>query len=305
MMQTLHSLAKTALKEYGKETQDLHDIAKTRQDRSIWPTGGQYEWFCVQLLYCLVRKLKPELMVEVATSSGYSTVITGMAMKRNGRGTLHTFELVEPVAKAAQKNFERFKVDAQIQLHVGDAQQEIKKVAHLEKTSICFLDGLHDAWFFRWFCKAVVQQASDHALFHVHDVLPRDARVRFIDTPGRNPIMDFKKWVSDWPLGKGLPKRIYPTVMAPTQPGELPYMDGNWNEEAVLVNLLADSIPEQEKLYAHRWAEMYLKQGSRDFDSQSVEHRDSFGKPFEWNDAFWCKAGAMKKSFAAFHKDKI
>jgi len=299
----LHDIAKAALKEYGEEAQELRSLAEGRQDRSIWPTGGQYEWFSAQLLYSLVRAVKPALMVEVATSSGYSTVITGLALKKNGRGVLHTFEMDEPVAAAAQRNFGRFGVASQVVLHMGDATKEIAKVQGIEKAGICFLDGLHDAWFFRWFFTAVVSQAADDALFHVHDVLPREARVRFRDTPGRSPWMDLKKWVSDWAMGKGLPKRLYPTVMAPTHAGELPYMDGNWNEEAVLVNLLADHIEEGQKIYAHRWAGQGLAQGSRDFDRLSEDHRDSFGRPFEWNDAFWCQAGAMKRAYRVFHGD--
>jgi hypothetical protein len=298
---TLHDIAQAALREYGAEAQELRPLAEGRQDRSIWPTGGQYEWFSAQLLYCLVRAVKPSLMVEVATSSGYSTVITGLALKRNGQGVVHTFELDAPVAAAAARNFTRFQVAGQVELHVGDATQEIAKVQGIEKASICFLDGLHDAWFFRWFFKDVVSKAADDALLHVHDVLPRDARVRFRDTPGRSPWMDLKKWVSDWALGRGLPKRLYPTVMAPTRPGELAYMDGNWNEEAVLVNLLADHIEEGQKIYAHRWASQGLGQGARDFDRFSQDHRDSFGRPFEWNDAFWCQAGAMKRAYQVFH----
>ena len=43
---------------------------------------------------------------------------------------------------------------------------------------ILFLDSLHSESFARWFIESFVLTASEETLFHMHDILPRHARVR-------------------------------------------------------------------------------------------------------------------------------
>jgi len=49
-----------ALKAYRNELPKLRTIADMRYDRMTFPTTGQYDWFCAQVLYALIRHRRPE-----------------------------------------------------------------------------------------------------------------------------------------------------------------------------------------------------------------------------------------------------
>jgi len=59
----------------------------------------------LDLLYALVRALKPKLAVETGTFSGLSSTYIARAMKENGRGRLITCEMDLLVCESARKRF--------------------------------------------------------------------------------------------------------------------------------------------------------------------------------------------------------
>lgn len=75
-------LFEAAIRDYGAECDTLRPLAEARYDTAIFPTTGQYDWFSGQALYCLVRHRKPEAVVEISTSSGYSTLFMGLALRK-------------------------------------------------------------------------------------------------------------------------------------------------------------------------------------------------------------------------------
>jgi len=90
--QTLIDEIALAVSIYSDELPSLMAIADLQYDRTTFPTTGQYDWFCAQVLYALIRDREPEQIIEVSMSSGYSTLITAMALKKNGHGVIDTFE---------------------------------------------------------------------------------------------------------------------------------------------------------------------------------------------------------------------
>jgi hypothetical protein len=65
-----------AVSLYGEETECLRFLPENRYNRDIFPSGGQYDWFSGQLLYCLVRHLKPVRVIEISPGSGYTSLFS-------------------------------------------------------------------------------------------------------------------------------------------------------------------------------------------------------------------------------------
>lgn len=73
----------------------------------------------LQVLFKLIR---PQKVLEIGTSIGYSTVSMASIVKEYS-GKITTIERDERVAEQAIKNFERFGVSENIDVKVGDAQE--------------------------------------------------------------------------------------------------------------------------------------------------------------------------------------
>lgn len=88
-----------------------------------------------QLLYGLVRALRPEVLLEVGTSYGYSTLHLAQACKDNAYGHVHTVEINRERRAAASQNF----VDNDVYGYVSTYD----KIPELERVDFAFLDAMH------------------------------------------------------------------------------------------------------------------------------------------------------------------
>lgn len=152
---TVKDIIVRAISEHGKEVDAVGFIPELRYDRSVFRSGGQYDWFSGQLLFCLIRNLRPSQVVEISCSSGYSSLFIATALARNQAGTLHTFELSLANASSALKNFHRFGVNHVINLYLGDARKTIRHI-DMQGTDLLFLDSLHTTDFARWYLEELV-----------------------------------------------------------------------------------------------------------------------------------------------------
>lgn len=179
----LSDLADKAIKSFHKETEGLNFLPDNRYNRSFFPTKGQYNWFEGQLLYCLIRYTRAKKVIEISTASGYSTLFMALALQKNKAGKIYTFENDIKALKAAETNFRRYRVQKYIKIYPGDATINISKIKDIENFDIFFLDSLHTQEFAEWFIVSTVLKAKPEALFHMHDIMPIDARVRMFDGP--------------------------------------------------------------------------------------------------------------------------
>ena len=76
----------------------------------------------------LVRKAKPELVVECGTALGYSGLWIARELKAAGRGKLITIEIDPQRAKQAQAAFRKAGLEEFITVRVGDARQVVKSI---------------------------------------------------------------------------------------------------------------------------------------------------------------------------------
>ncbi len=304
MTTPLIQVFEAAIREHHAERAVLRSLAAARYDRTIFPTTGQYDWFSGQALYCLVRHIRPEAIVEISTSSGYSTLFMGLALKRNGKGEIRTFEMDPKAAAAAEKNFRRWDVDAFVRLHVGDARKNVTARTGSD-ASILFLDSLHSEGFARWFLESLVASPPAGALFHMHDIMPPDARVRKFGGPPF-PAARKKSVFGRWkdairgraPSDEELPQSAK-AVFPPDAANPLPTYDGNDTTEAVFGNRLAAKLGAGDKVYCHHAADRFPELGPREFDRAVVGRQDGRGRPLEWNESLWAYADRVAEAYAS------
>jgi predicted O-methyltransferase YrrM len=77
-----------------------------------------------RMLQVLITLAKPQRILEIGTSVGFSTVSMAKAVKAYG-GKITTIEFDAKVAEQAKKNFEREMVSDQIEVRIGDARDII------------------------------------------------------------------------------------------------------------------------------------------------------------------------------------
>ena len=124
-----------------------------------------------ELLYLLVREVKPNVVVEISPCHGYSTGYILSALTDNGHGKLFSYEIQaevqgQPIADLIAANLSS-KVDpTRLEVVVGDARD-----AKIPDCELLFLDSCHEAYFAAWFFSGLV---SKPRLVFVHDVLIHD-----------------------------------------------------------------------------------------------------------------------------------
>ena len=89
-------------------------------------------------LQVLLRIIRPQRVLEIGTSIGYSTVSMASIVKEYG-GKITTVEYDEHVAEHAVNNFRRLGVLENIDVKIGDAQEIIPKMES-EKFDVIFQD---------------------------------------------------------------------------------------------------------------------------------------------------------------------
>src|SRR5438552_8793342 len=87
----------------------------------------------------LIRKARPEIVVEIGTAIGYSGLWIADTLRELKRGRLLTFEEDPDRVQEARRNFERAGVAEWITQYQGDARELVKEVTG--PIDLLFLDG--------------------------------------------------------------------------------------------------------------------------------------------------------------------
>ena len=110
-------------------------------------------------LYCLVRLLRPELVVETGSYIGYSACCIGQALEDNGQGMLHAFDMFDDTEKyespavglcknrleGCRKHLEAAGLGHRVIFHQGDSSTNIKETFKDREPCLdmAFVDGDH------------------------------------------------------------------------------------------------------------------------------------------------------------------
>lgn len=119
----VHSKEELWPKKISKEMQYLLKEMETQSSRywSVPKKDGQF-------LNFFIRTMKAKQVLEVGTSQGYSAIWMGLALKETG-GHLTTIEIERSRFELAQKNINRAGLSQLTKLILGDAHQEITRLA--------------------------------------------------------------------------------------------------------------------------------------------------------------------------------
>lgn len=107
-IESLYEKSKLTQKQYTEAT-ELKDFGPVVDDD------------VARMLQVLITLVKPQRILEIGTSVGFSTVSMANAVKTYG-GKITTIEIDPEVARQAVKNFEREGVKEQIEVRIGEAR---------------------------------------------------------------------------------------------------------------------------------------------------------------------------------------
>lgn len=116
---------------------DKYEIYGDAAPLAISPSEGE-------VLYFLVRLLRPQCVVEFGSSHGISTIYLAAALDHNGAGRLVTTEIRAAKAEAARKNLTRAGLIGAVDLRLGDARESLAEIEGL--VDLAFLDGRNDLY---------------------------------------------------------------------------------------------------------------------------------------------------------------
>ena len=156
----------------------LEDIANNQRFRNVPMHDGR-------LLRIMTHGINAQHVVELGTSTGYSGIWFGLALKETG-GKLTTYEIDAGRARTARENFERAKMQEIINLVEGDAHEEVKKLSG--KIDLIFLDADKDGYID--YLNKLMPLLRPGGLIMAHNINPRMADPDFMKAITTNPNLE-------------------------------------------------------------------------------------------------------------------
>lgn len=108
--------------------------------------GGGYavELEVGELLYGLVRSIKPVMVVETGTHKGYSTLLIASALEANGAGHLHTVDEIDYGVSAVLLHY---RLSTRVTFVKGDSAVVLTELAKKGPIDFLWLDADHGTEF--------------------------------------------------------------------------------------------------------------------------------------------------------------
>ncbi len=138
-----------------------------------------------RVLRQLTEAVGAKRIVEIGTSSGYSTIWLAMAARANG-GKVFTHEIDPEKVKLATANFKMAGVDDVITIIEGDAHETIKQ--HKEPIDVLFFDAEKKGYLD--YLKQLLPLVRPGGLIFGHDMHGRMPDPRYMEAITSNPNLD-------------------------------------------------------------------------------------------------------------------
>jgi len=148
-------------KKYAGE---LHELEKCWDKHEGFVGYGFFESY---IAYCIVREFKPTRIFEIAPACGFSTYPMALALKRNGRGKVFSFERNEEYLKIYRNNMKKNGLTEFTEPILGDARIEVKRYLS-EPVDVLFMDGDHSDTFAKWYLNNLLPKTR--MWMQVHDI---------------------------------------------------------------------------------------------------------------------------------------
>jgi predicted O-methyltransferase YrrM len=160
---------------YRKYADDL--AAARNAQRALLAPGGprlrpKLDDIEAELTYLLVRHHRPQLVAEIGTFHGWSTTWLLRALRDNGAGELHSYDIIDH----ARRSVPAALAEGRWTFRHGDVRE-----ADLapDRIDYLFVDAAHTAGFARWYTRELFERLRAGTPVSVHDVYHRRRAGRF------------------------------------------------------------------------------------------------------------------------------
>jgi predicted O-methyltransferase YrrM len=133
----------------------------------------------------MTRSMNARKVVEIGTSTGYSGIWIGLALKETG-GRLTTYEIDPGRAATARENFKRAGMDDVITLVEGDAHQQVAKLEG--PIDMIFLDADKEGYVD--YLKKLLPKLRPGGLVLAHNINPRMADPNYMKAITTDPNLE-------------------------------------------------------------------------------------------------------------------
>lgn len=144
-------------------------LRQVREEQRAYLTGhdrakAQLDDIEAELTYLMLRDRTPSTVVEIGCLHGWSTTWMLRALRDNGHGTLHSFDLID----RAPRNVPDDLADGRWEFHHGDIRDNRRELP--ADIDYLFIDAAHSAGFARWYIEHVFPMIPAGTPVSVHDV---------------------------------------------------------------------------------------------------------------------------------------
>lgn len=160
---------------YRKYTSDLAAVVEQQRSFLASNTGTvtpQLDDLEAEITYLLLREHRPQHVVEIGTFYGWSTTWLLSALRDNGTGHMHSFDMVDHVRRTvpAELSTDRWT------FHQGDVKENLDALP--ADTDYLFIDADHGKRFGQWYVENLFPRMTSGIPVSVHDVYHgRGARI--------------------------------------------------------------------------------------------------------------------------------
>jgi len=155
----------TVVRLYRTYADDLRAAREAQRElRHQYPLKPKLDDIESELTYLALRAVRPAEVVEIGSFHGWSTTWILRALRDNGSGHLHTFDLVDHATRTVPPALsgERWTF-----VH-GDVRKQLHRLP--PRPGYLFVDAAHTAGFARWYTRRLLPRLADGTPVSVHDV---------------------------------------------------------------------------------------------------------------------------------------
>jgi predicted O-methyltransferase YrrM len=153
---------------------------KLRYGRSLSPAFDDLE---SEILYLLLRIEQPEVVVEISPSGGWSTSWILHALRDNGHGHLHSFDIVSD----STRNLPSDLTSGRWTFSQGDVRTSSKIP---DRIDFLFLDSDHTAEFADWYIGMLIRRLPPYVVVVIDDIFSQGRRKDLTPTEASR-VLDF------------------------------------------------------------------------------------------------------------------
>ncbi|MGP3998627.1 class I SAM-dependent methyltransferase [Streptomyces sp. 8N706] len=150
--------------KYENDLREVRDAQRNFLQERGKSMKAQLDDLEAEITYLLLRELRPEVVVEIGTFYGWSTMWILSALRDNGTGHLHSFDIVDNVVRNVPEE-----LSAQRWTFTkGNVREHLGRIPG--KTDYLFIDADHGARFAHWYIDHVFPAVPAGTPTSVHDV---------------------------------------------------------------------------------------------------------------------------------------